>query len=273
MKSKLLLCLALGLSGGLVGCSTASHTNSIQWATFTDTTRHFHLQYPATWKINTETIPVMHYRLVFVSLNSVECFTVGNLQTSENTWQYGSAETIKQLPAGAAYMDIGWWEGPPGPRWGPDIHEMEAADLSALLKTNHEEKEDGLVVRQVEFHKWGRSWSIMVYIRPPVSRENHYAMEKVLNSFHFDGVPSGDPVWAIGEARKHLPHEADPNQFTNEGGSSVYYVSTTKDGDDVLVTFTKHLESESKKTWSFRVTAIGTVVPIASEDSSSVKIP
>jgi len=115
--------------------------------------RHFHFQYPATWKINTDVVPVMHYRDVFVSLNSAHRHTVGDLQVSTNTWEYGAPTTIEQLPAGTIYMDIGYWDGP-WPRFGSNIREMEAADLSGLLKTNDEEKSDGLITRQIEFHKW-----------------------------------------------------------------------------------------------------------------------
>ena len=264
MKPKLLLCLALVLSGGWFGCLNAAdgQTNSITWAIFTDTNRHFHFQYPAAWRINTEVVSVMHYRQVFVSLNSAERFTVGDLQVSTNVWEYGAPETISQLPAGTVYMDIGWWEYL-APQFGPDIHEMEADDLSALLKTDKEEKADKkLVTRTIEFSKWGRRWSIMVYMRAPVSEDRRQLMGQVLKSFCFDGVPAGDAIWAIGEARKKLPPEADPDQFTREGGSSVYYDQTRKDGNEVIVAFTKQFSDKSKKTWCFRVTETGAVLPM-----------
>ena len=264
MKFKFLLCLALVLSGGLFGWPNvgSGQTNSdVQRVTFTDAARHFHFQYPATWKINTDVVPVMHYRDVFVSLNSAHRHTVGDLQVSTNTWEYGAPTTIEQLPAGTIYMDIGYWDGP-WPRFGSNIREMEAANLSGLLKTNDQEKSDGLITRQIEFHKWGRHWSIMIYLRTPVSEKNRQFMEQVLKSFCFDGVPAGDEIWAIGLARKKLPPEADPDQFTREGGSSVYYNATLKDGNDVLVMFTKHLEGQPEKTWSYLVTETGEVRPL-----------
>jgi hypothetical protein len=238
-----------------------TNSNS-QWAPYTDPARHFHFQYPAAWKINTQVIPVMHYRDVFVSLNSAEPHTVADLQVSSNTWGYGAPETIKQLPTGAVYLDIGYWDGP-WPRWGPRIQEMNAADISDLLKTNREDSADGLIRRQIEFSKWGRHWSICVYMHPPVSGERRQLMEQVLKSFRFDGVPTGDAIWAIGLARKKLPPEAEPDQFTREGGSSVYYNTTLKDRNDVLVMFTKHLEGQTEKTWSYRVTETGEVRPVS----------
>jgi hypothetical protein len=268
MNPKLILCLVLVLSGVLFGCLDAAdgQTNSMQWATFTDTNRHFHFQYPATWGINTEVVPVMHYRVIFVSLNSAERLTVRDLQVATNMWEYGPAETIKQLPPGTVYMDIGCWEGPgPLPRFGPGIQDMEAADLSALLKKSKEEtgdKDKQLITRRIEFSKWGRRWSILVYMHAPVGEDRRQLMEQILKSFRFDGVPAGDEIWAIGEARKKLPPEADPDKFTHEGGSSVYYDQTKKDGSNVIVAFTKQFGDKSKKTWCFRVTETGTVLPM-----------
>ena len=267
MNPKIILGLALGLTA-FGGCLTPAdgQTNSMQWATFTDTNRHFHFQYPATWGINTDVVSVMHYREVFVSLNSASRSTDGDLQVSTNTWGYGAPETIKQLPAGAVYMDIGWWEYP-GPRFGPRIHEMEATDLSALPRQSDETKDRQLATQTIEFSKWGRRWSIVVYMRAPFSKDRRQLVDQILKSFHFDGVPAGDEIWAIGEARKKLPAEADPDQYTREGGSSVYYDQTKKDGNDVIVAFIKQFGDGSKKTWCFRVTENGMVLPMESSEN------
>jgi hypothetical protein len=268
MKTKLFANLALMIGVAVFGCLNGAkcQTNSRpQWMVFTDTNRHFHFECPASWKINEETIPVMHYRDVFVALNSMgtDHFTLRELETSPGTWQFGFPEILKQLPAGAVYMDIGWWEGPgPMARFGPDVHEMEASDLTPLLKAAKEDEVDGLITRQIEFHKWGRHWSIVIYMRPPIGGDQRRVTDRILASFRFDGVPAGDEIWAIGVTRKKLPPEADPDQFTREGGSAIYYTSTEKEGNDVVVTFTKSDGNKSKKTWRFRVTATGEVEPM-----------
>jgi hypothetical protein len=257
---KILACLLLIFSRSLFAAEAADS----QWATFTDAARHFHFQYPSTWKINTQNIPVMHYRDVFVSLNSAEPHTVGDFQTESNRWAYGPDETIKQLPAGTVYMDVGYWDGP-WPRWGAGIQEMNAADLSDLLKTNREELVGSLIRRQIEFSKWGRRWSVCVYMHAPGEEARRQSVDQVLKSFHFDGVPAGDTIWAIGLARQKLPVEAEPEQYTREGGSSVYYNATLKDENDVLVMFTKHLEGRPEETWSYRVSETGQVQPVGSK--------
>ena len=136
---------------------------------------------------------------------------------------------------------------------------MTASDLSGLLAAATETEAADLVQRRVEFSKWGRRWSITAYLRRPVSVETRKAIERVLSSFRFEGVPAGDPVWAIGEARKKLPPEADPDRFDREGGSATHYVSTSNDGKDVLVVFTRKDSDGPAKTWRFRVKENGRV--------------
>ena len=240
------------------------------WKTFTDAAHHFHFEYPAGWKVDTEPFPVMHYRDVFCALNSLgkERFKIREQQTAPNTWEFGGRTLTNQLPPGAAYLDIGWWEGP-APRFGPGIQEMTGKDLSSVLAAAKPTETADLISRRVEFSKWGRHWSIISYLRPPVSAETRQAMERVLTSFRYDGVPSGDPIWAIGEARKKLPAEAEPDRFEREGGSATHYVSTASDAGDVLVTFTKRDAGGPDKTWRFRVGGTGTVEALPSVQGHS----
>jgi hypothetical protein len=250
---------------GYMNVALAQTNSGLQWATFTDAKRHFRFEYPSSWKTSTQAFSVSHYRDVFVSLSSFgkDHFALREQQLSSNTWALSPATITNQLPAGAVYLDIGWWEGP-WPRFGPSIHEVEAADLSGLLKTTKDKTYDArLVTREVEFSKWGRHWSIAVYLHLPVSEDQRQSVKRILESFRFDGVPAGDPIWTIGEARRKLPSEADPDEFTREGGSSVYYTQTKQDGNDVLVTFTKHAEGEPKREWSFRVGEARKVTPIS----------
>jgi hypothetical protein len=205
----------------------------------------------------------MPYRQVFCALNSrgKDRFAIRERQTATNTWEFGVQVVINQLPPGAAYLDIGWWEGR-APRFGPNIHEITGCDLSSVLQAAKATEGPDLMRREAEFSKWGRRWSIVIYFRPPVSVETREAMERVLASFCYDGVPVGDPVWAIGEARRKLPAEADPGRFEREGGSATHYVSTTSDGYDVLVTFARQKAGQAATTWRFRVTPTGRVEAI-----------
>jgi hypothetical protein len=69
----------------------------------------------------------------------------------------------------------------------------------------------------------------------------------------------------MGLAQKRLPAEADPQMYTRQGGSSEYYCSAKVDGDEVIVTFTKHVGNTPAKSWSYCVTARGDVVAVGSE--------
>jgi len=259
------LCLFLGGIGLVVAGQTAPGSEPSGWTTFADTNRHFHFEYPKSWSISTEHLPVRHYRDVFLSLSSPGRGNsrIKEQETSPGTWEFGPGQILNQLPPGAAYMDIGWWERP-APRFDPDIQEMEAADLSAVLKAieNKAQMESQLIRRVLEFSKWGRRWSIEVYSRAPVSSETGQILDRVLTSFRFDGVPSGDEIWAIGVARRRLPPEAARDRFVREGGSATHYVGTRKEGNNVIVTFTQHEKEEHERTWSFRVTGSGEVLAI-----------
>jgi hypothetical protein len=278
VRKALLLALgaAVGFAGSVVhaaeqrGADAVTVVREAGWKTFSDAKRHFSFQYPASWEVDAEPFSVVHYREVFCSLNSLgkNRFKIREQQTAPNTWEFGVQALTNQLPPGAAYLDIGWWEGP-APRFGPDIQEMTVRDLSGVTAAAKETETADLVQRQVEFSKWGRRWSIMIYLRPPVAVEIRRAIERVLASFRYEGVPAGDPIWAIGEARKKLPPEADPDRFEREGGSGTHYVSTASDGDDVLVTFTKREAERAAKAWRFRVTGSGKVEAIPSAQGPS----
>jgi hypothetical protein len=259
------LCAALVLPGPFAIASNKSvvHRPSVLqlgWKLFSDHRHHFRFEYPATWKVNVEPFSMMHYRQVFCSVNSLgkNRFYIREQQTALNQSEFGERVVTNQLPPGAAYLDIGWWETP-SPRFGPKVQEMIRRDLSQILEAAKETETADLVQRQVEFSKWGRRWSIMIYLRPPVTAETRRGVERVLTSFRFDDFPARDPIWAIGEARKKLPPEADPERFEREGGSDTHYVSTSSDGEDVLVTFRKRDAGQPAKIWRFRVTSCGKV--------------
>jgi hypothetical protein len=256
-------------AGPATRAATPATTQSTdKWLTLTDAQRHFHLDYPPSWKVNTEVVEAVHYTIVFAALNSAgkEKFTVQMVHISPNEWELNADLIAQQVPVGTAYIDVSWQEGPGGVRqFGPGIEEMEAADLSGPLKESNEVREGqfgALNARSIRFSKWGRHWNVTVYLHAPVTAALRDDVDKVLASFRFDGLPAGDKMWAIGLARKSLPAEADPDMYTNMGGSPLYYCTAEVKGDEVIVTFTKHLENTPAKSWTYRVTAKGEVIAV-----------
>jgi hypothetical protein len=256
------LSLAVLLSTGILAVfnSADGQTNaSPQWLTFTNAEHHFHFQYPAAWKVNGSPPMMGMHQVVLVSLNSmgVADFNIWPAGVGE----FGPAQIKQQLPAGAVYLDVSQ-SGFPGPRFGNGIKEMEANDLSEPLKIAKEDDSQGIIEQALSFNKWGQFWDVTIFMRPPVTAQLRQTVKQILESFRFDGKPAGDPVWAISEARKLLPPEADPEKFTQQGGNNHYYTSARKDENGMIVTFEKNLDGQPKKTWYFRVTTTGSIIPI-----------
>jgi hypothetical protein len=137
---------------------------------------------------------VQHYRDVLVALNSMgkPGFQIRDLETSPGSMEFSAETTARQLPAGAAYLDIAWWGGPPG--WEPEASK-EVADTSAILAGVARSLVDSpgdkaLIERHVGFQKWGKHWSVDVYLHPPFSRETGEEMQRVLTSIRFDPLPA-----------------------------------------------------------------------------------
>jgi hypothetical protein len=144
--------LAVGLSTLAVAPSRES-----DWTIFHDPSYRF--DYPKGWKITTETSPVMHYRQVQVALNNFgkERFQVLDFNTAAHPDAYGVATTLKQLPAGAIYLDIATWGGPPLPpdfKFADTPAEEIAAQLARAPEPDREDKQ--LFFSQIEFCKGGR---------------------------------------------------------------------------------------------------------------------
>lgn len=253
----------------LANGADASDSN---WPMYVDKKRGFRFKYPQSWKITTGRQLIRHYRDTFIALNGAaqENLWITQKEVSPGSWLYSDKTVADQLPKGCVYMDIGWWEGPPGPRFGPGITEMSSNNLADLLAEAPEEptSDSRLTTRKLEFSKWGRRWSIFVYFREPVSKSNKAEIEKVLKSFRFEANPVGDGIWAIWKARQHLPSEAEPDTFVREGGNEFSHVQTENKGNDIYVTFTKAYpeKKDRRKTWKYRVTDSGKVIPITKEE-------
>ena len=127
--------------------------------------------------------------------------------------------------------------------------------------------------RYIAFCKWRRRWCIRVYLREPVSEVDRSMLNRVLKSFQFDAFPTGDEIWAASLAREHLWPESDPNLFPLRGSQGHNSVRTEKEGDEVVVMFTRKNPKTEKpeKVWRFRVTATGKVIPISRKKHTTRK--
>ena len=138
------------------------------------------------------------------------------------------------------------------------------------LQTNDER----LTKRELVFNKWGRRWSITVYFRQPVSDEDRADANKILESFRFAGVPSDDDIWAVGQARKYLPAEAQADKyFTTNAGSILNYYRVERLADEIYVTFTRVDPNNrtSKREWRYQVTNTGEVIRILTPQTPTPK--
>jgi len=107
-------------------------------------------------------------------------------------------------------------------------------------------------------------WNINVYFHEPVREQDRWLLEQLFRSFKFDAVPIGNERWAVIEAQKRLPPEAEPELYPYMGLAGYHSTRTEKIGDEVVVTFTKS-DPERKgrdMIWQFRVTATGEVIAI-----------
>lgn len=240
--------------------------------TYVDEKRHFRFQYPKEWKITSGLMTVSHYRDVFVALNNVG---KENLFV-EDRWVNPFLKNIFEvLPAGCVYLDIGWNDGPWG-RWGRGITEMDSDNISDLLAKVPEiqTKDNKVTSRQLDFHKWGKRWSFTIYFRQPVREKDRADAIKILESFRFFGVPSDDDVWALGQARKYLPPEAEADLFfTDEGANELNYSRVERNGNEIYVTYTRvdPNNRELKRVWRYQVTNTGEVTRILTPDTETPK--
>jgi hypothetical protein len=239
--------------------------------THRDAGRHFSFEYPAEWKINTEGGIAQHYKRVLVAVNSMgkESFYVREQQTSSTTFELNAGVIAGLIPPGSAYLEVSWWEGPFGSLSGISANidnDMGSRDLSGLLKNA---REDANGWRTLSFMKWGKSWEIAAYLTPPVKADVRQAMERVLASFRFDAVPVGDSEWAVMQAYKLLPEEANPSMFALRGSRGNQSVNTRRVADDMIVTFTHDDGQPGRKpirTWIYHVDSQSKATAVAPED-------
>ncbi|MCZ6655619.1 MAG: hypothetical protein O7D91_21635 [Planctomycetota bacterium] len=243
--------------------------------TYRDREKHFEFKCPADWGLSTgETwVGTRHY--VFLTVNSAN---------KEDFWiDYGwgtpkhpgplKTRISEQLPSGCVYLEIGVVYGPAMGRPFQLRDQKSHEDLEwsprnweHLLERGKDEiLEDGeLLSRGFGFAKWGTNWNIHVYFHEPVRARDRWLLDQLLQSFKFDAVPVGNERWAVIEAQKRLPPEAEPELYPYVGLAGYHSTRTEKIGDEVIVTFTKS-DPNGKgrdRIWQFRVTATGEVLAI-----------
>ncbi|MGA2233221.1 MAG: hypothetical protein ABSH22_20150, partial [Tepidisphaeraceae bacterium] len=138
-------------------------------------------------------------------------------------------------------------------------------DLSGPLKDLKEWQDEDLIAWNLHFCKWGKNWDVSVFMHAPVSDGLRRESAKILASFKLDGPPDDGNGWAIDLARKSLPAEAEPEKYVGESTRGEYQCKTAHYGVQSAVTFTKHLQNMTPKSWYFLVSSTGEVSPLKTD--------
>ncbi len=239
----------------------------IAGAVYEDLARGFRLTVPAGWTVNPSSSVTQHYLDL--------CFSVSNTDRSDlrvgdelrpDGADYNEDTVARQLEPGTAYLDIGRWGGPPGV--GTRIRtDFEGTRPCALIEAGVPQREDAAALTSagVTCRKWGRFWTVQLYLREPVSAQTRREAEFVLRSIEF--VRPDDPVWAADVAWSHLPTEAKAlgdwplRSRANHGGCRTD-VERVPDGFRVTFTDTSgEIGGQVRNAWSFIVRPDGSVEP------------
>jgi hypothetical protein len=159
-----------------------------KWISLRDSQHRFRLDYPPGWAVDTEVTPVAHYSMVFAALNSsgIPGLVVHELPTSPTSLELNPAIIARQVPAGTAYIDFDWQEGP-GPVDEPPGAEMVGDDLTAAkTDTPAAKTTDGIEGHSLHFWKFGKLWRVTVYLHLPVDVKVRDDVERVLASFRLE---------------------------------------------------------------------------------------
>jgi hypothetical protein len=167
MKSKLLLCLALVLSGGLFDCCNILHadenapnTNSsmqVAGHIYRDAIYGFQLTLPQGWEARQMGFSVSHYDYVFLTINNQRPGLA--FEGWEGIWTCNNHVT--QLQPDEVYISVGYAGGPMGVKMRADtVNE----DLRSFLAANDVRvfSSSGELWYDLNFFKRGQQWSIRV---------------------------------------------------------------------------------------------------------------
>jgi hypothetical protein len=218
MNSKLLLGLALVLSGVPFGCSNTARADG---EVYQNTNRGFQLVVPEGWTATETNFSYSHYGDEFLTINSQRPHLA-----IRDQHMGGGFGGVEQMHPGEVYVSIGCSDGPGGPTMRPD---SVTNDLLPLLSTNHisPSSEPGLSALDFGFFKRGHWWSISGYMREPVTEANRRKVMALLESVRFLDAPVGNVSWAESLAWRELPENIrvpGMQEMTRAGGSTPWPV-------------------------------------------------
>ncbi len=219
MKSELILCPALLLSGGFnlvfTDGNAANQNRPVSPAgqIYRSSNSGFQFYVPDGWTARETAFYIAHYSRVFLTVNSQRPeLEIRDWPTGENTIEFGPKTTFQQMQPGEVYVSFGYAGGPFSETMRLDT---VGDDFHALLATNRisTSSQAGLSRLNLCFFKRGYLWAISAYLRDPVTEENRRKVTAMLEGFQFADGPVGNAAWAESLAWKELPEQI---QFAND---------------------------------------------------------
>lgn len=231
------------------------------------------LKLPKGWAAFEANYNVEHYRQVFLCLNSIGSSTLrvedkatdarlpGGLRGS----MYNEEVVAEQLPVGAVYIDIGFFEGPGGGNYFPEpdnyessVKSISPSDWRIMWKTEQ------LTFYAIQFIQWGRPWSVFMFSREPVAATDRQAAFDLLRAFAFIDRPITNEMRAVAAAFDSLPEtvrDSVLNRNDAEWCGGVYPRSERR-GSGFMV-----MLERAKRRWTYFVSREGTVRLVARSDN------
>lgn len=204
MKHKILLCLALVLSGQFnlaLADENAAKENLSKPTTgqlYRSTNYGFEISVPRGWTARETNFFIAHYEDGFLTINSQR----PNLIFSSG---WGDSKPLsEQMQPGEVHIYMGYSGSPMQETMRVDT---VGDNLEALLATKRisASYEAGLSCLNLDFVKRGKRWIISAWLRDPVTEESRQKVMSLLQSFRFVDAPVGNAAWAESLAWKELP--------------------------------------------------------------------
>lgn len=258
----LLMCrAAFGNEGNLPSATSAQETQRSEWKTYRDAERHFKLQFPASWEVDTRLHIEGLHRDIFLTINNAgrDDFCLFEHRRSR--------EPIADiLPEGSIYIEFAQW-GMSGQTIDLTLETDKENPLANFLDRKDPDgwEELGTVrARTIAFRKWGERWNVRAYMFEPVKAADLATLARIMDSFKFEDAPAGFGPWAVVKALEHMPLNLQSSPFVLFGHNLLYWTQTNRICDDVLVTFGKmdSTAASPDRIWQFLVTGEGQVVQV-----------